>query len=83
MSAANVWSEIDALKAKHQAEHAATVAALEEIPGAGELRIDDYGVWKVRCRRGREPSELVTARGGVALLDRVRAYLEKPKEAAT
>lgn len=60
----NAWSEIDGLRKKFQAEYDATVAGLEVIKGAGKLSIDEYGVWKVRCRKGNTPSEVVTARGG-------------------
>ena len=68
----NVWAEIDVLKQKAAAEEQATINALEALntPGVfvGKLRIDDYGVWKVGVRAHGKASELVTARGGAALV---------------
>jgi hypothetical protein len=76
----SVWAEIDALKNRARTEWdsaEAELAALHELPGCyvGKLSIDDYGVWKVRCRTGAKSSELVTARGGGQLVERVKAFL--------
>lgn len=69
------WANIRAAAAASQLEYSKAAAELAELTHY-KLQVDEYGVWKVKARKtpDSEP-QLITARGGAALVAAVKAFL--------